>query len=113
MTESAISSGNLFAGLPQSGSAEIFHTLFATSGCRIERIASFGHPSPPDFWYQQDEDEWVLLAAGTARLEFADGREVEMRAGDWVSLPAGCRHRVAGVSADALWLAVYCGVRQG
>lgn len=113
MTERALSTGNLFAALPQAGEAEVSDILFANAVCRVERIASLGHASPPAFWYEQDQDEWVLLASGHARLEFGDGRSVEMQAGDWISLPAGCRHRVAEVSADAVWLAVYCRAQQG
>lgn len=100
--------GNLFADLPPDSGAEIFHPVFANPACRIERIASFGHASPPDFWYEQDEDEWVVLLAGTACLCFADGGRAELQAGDWITLPAGRRHRVEAVSEDALWLAVHC-----
>ena len=35
------------------------------------------------------------------------GVTLGLRAGDWVSLPARCRHRVESVSDDALWLAVH------
>lgn len=100
--------GNLFAALPASADGEVFQTLFVNPACRIERIASCGHASPSGFWYEQGDDEWVVLLAGTARLDFADGRQARMKAGDWVTLSAGCRHRVAEVSADALWLAVHC-----
>ncbi|HRP26114.1 MAG TPA: cupin domain-containing protein [Thauera sp.] len=82
--------------------------LFANRVCRVERIVSFGHASPTGFWYEQAEDEWVVLLAGTAELAFDDGRRLALKAGDWVSLPAHCRHRVESVSQDALWLAVHC-----
>lgn len=90
--------GRLFAGLPAAAGGEIFDTLFAGPACRVERIASFGHASPPGFWYAQDEDEWVVLLAGSATLVFADGYRLNLHAGDWVSLPARCRHRVDAVS---------------
>lgn len=102
-----VASGNLLADLPSIAPEERFETLFATPVCRVERIVSFGHASPPGFWYEQDEDEWVVLLAGSAVLAFADGRVLGLRAGDWVSLPARCRHRVESVSDDALWLAVH------
>ncbi len=41
---------------------------------RIERIVSHRHASPPGFWYDQTADEWVMLAQGSAVLEFDDGR---------------------------------------
>ena len=100
--------GSLFAGLPAAAGEEAFDTVFSSPTCRVERIASFGHASPPAFWYAQDEDEWVVLLAGSATLAFADGHRLDLHAGDWVSLPAQCRHRVDTVSDDALWLAVHC-----
>ena len=54
---------------------EITKTLLAAPGVRIERIVSLGQASPPGFWYDQDEAEWVLLLAGAARLRFADETE--------------------------------------
>ena len=100
-------SGNVHADLPAHGAEEVFETLFANSACRVERIVSFGHASPPGFWYEQAEDEWVVLLSGTAELAFDDGRRLALRAGDWVNLPAHCRHRVESVSQDAVWLAVH------
>lgn len=100
--------GNLVASLPAASDGERFETLFANPVCRVERIVSFGHASPPGFWYEQDEDEWVVLLVGSAVLAFADQHVLALRAGDWVSLPARCRHRVESVSLDAVWLAVHC-----
>ena len=100
--------GNLFASLPAASGGERFETLFANPACRVERIVSFGYASPPGFWYEQDEDEWVVVLVGSAVLAFADGRVLGLHAGDWVSLPARCRHRVESVSDDAVWLAVHC-----
>ena len=100
--------GNLFACLPAASDGERFETLFANPACRVERIVSFGHASPPGFWFEQDGDEWVVLLVGSAALAFEDGRTLALCAGDWVSLPARCRHRVESVSQDAVWLAVHC-----
>ncbi|MEA3070082.1 MAG: cupin 2 protein, partial [Alphaproteobacteria bacterium] len=43
-------------------------TLVTKSGLRIERIVSLGQASPPGFWYDQAEGEWVVLLAGAAKL---------------------------------------------
>ena len=75
-------------------------------GARVERIISRGKSSPPDFRYDQTEDEWVMLTAGTATVAFED-RRTRLRAGDWLFIPAHCRHRVASASEDAVWLAVF------
>lgn len=98
---------NLFAALPDPGQDEHFETLFATPGLRIERIASHRHASPPGFWYDQPADEWVMLARGSAELEFDDGRKQFLTPGDWLVIPAGCRHRVAATGPDTVWLAIH------
>lgn len=102
-----MSRGNLFASLPTLGQDEHFESLLVRPGIRIERIVSHQHASPPDFWYDQPGDEWVLLAQGCAELEFADGRRERLTSGDWLLIPAGCRHRVAATGPDTVWLAIH------
>lgn len=87
---------------------------FGQGAVRIERIISGGHASAEDFWYEQDEDEWVMLVRGEARL-LIEGRDeaLEMLPGDHLELPAKLRHRVDFVSDDALWIAVYARSAQG
>lgn len=99
--------GNLFAGLPAPGADEAFEPLYVGAGARIERIVSHRHASPPDFWYDQAEDEWVMVVAGNAELAFDDGSRRTLAPGDWLVLPAGCRHRVASTAPDTVWLAVH------
>lgn len=103
---------NLFAALPVTLPAELTETLLQTSGLRIERIVSRGQASPPDFWYDQAEHEWVLLVQGAARLRIKTARDeqtVELRAGDFLHLPARQLHRVDWTQpdTDTIWLAVY------
>jgi cupin 2 domain-containing protein len=52
---------------------ERFETLAQSNSVRVERIVSRGHCSAPDFWYDQSEDEFVLVISGAARLQFEDG----------------------------------------
>ncbi len=99
--------GNLFDALPAPQDEESFFTLFDSRGVRIERIVSHHHASPPGFWYEQANDEWVLLLRGAATLEFSDGRTQTLDIGDWITLPAGFRHRVADTAAHTVWLAVH------
>ena len=64
--------GNLLADLPLLLAEEQVTALLSAPGLRIERIVSTGQASPPGFWYDQDEAEWVLLLTGAALLRFAD-----------------------------------------
>jgi cupin 2 domain-containing protein len=98
---------NLFSALPAPGPEEHFETLFATPALRVERIVSHRHASPPGFWYDQPADEWVMLAQGSAELEFDDGRKQPLVPGDWLVIPAGGRHRVAATGPDTVWRAIH------
>ena len=77
---------------------------------RIERIVSHGHASPNGFWYDQDENEWVIVLKGAARLRIGD-QTVELNPGDFVTIPAHKKHRVEWTTPDepTIWLAVFFG----
>jgi cupin 2 domain-containing protein len=103
---------NLFVPLPDDAAAEAVETLLGQPGLRIERILSRGQASPPGFWYDQPEGEWVVLLSGAARLRFAD--EAAARAlvpGDWLDIAPHRGHRVEWTdpTRPTLWLAVYYG----
>ncbi len=102
---------NIFAGIPRRAEAEEIDALLSRPGLRIERIVSTGQASPPGFWYDQPEDEWVLLLAGAAGLAIAGEDERHLKPGDFVHLPARTRHRVTWTAADepTVWLAVHFG----
>lgn len=105
-----ISAGNLLAGIPARRDAEEVMTLATTPQVRIERIVSHAHASPPDFWYDQDWSEWVLVISGEAGLQIAGEAGLRvLKPGDYVTIPAHLRHRVAWTAADrpTVWLAVH------
>lgn len=83
--------------------------LLTTPAFRMERIVSEGHASPPGFWYDQDEHEWVTLVSGAATLEVEGRDAVALVAGSTYLLPARTRHRVASTSETepTVWLALF------
>ena len=95
---------NLFACSPSSGNEEQIHTLVNSGNIRIERIVSNGQCSPNDFWYDQPEDEWVLLMKGTAVLAWEDGTMVSLKSGDFLTIPAHLKDRVFHCPLDAVWV---------
>ena len=103
-----IVASNLFTDLPRQLPVELCTTLLQAADVQIERIVSHGHASPEGFWYDQDQDEWVLVLQGAARIRFEDGI-VEMKPGDFINIPAHRRHRVEWTTPDELtiWLAVH------
>ena len=103
--------GSLMSGLPSQPLAEeVTQTLLERPGLRIERIVSTGHATPEGQWYDQDSDEWVLVVRGNARLRLeGEAHDRELGEGDFVFLPAHCRHRVAWTQREppTVWLAIH------
>ena len=106
---SGVEKANLLRGLPDAGAAEQFEPLLEAEGVLVERITSRGQCSAADDWYQSARAEWVTVVQGRARLMWEDGSLLEMEAGDHVTIPAGCRHRVdwTDPAQDTVWLAVH------
>lgn len=101
---------NIFVDLPEKAEEEQFLPLLAAPGVRVERIVSFGQASPPGFWYDQEEAEWVILLAGSAGLRFSDRDEIFVLApGDYVEIAAHRLHRVEWTDAalPTIWLAIH------
>ncbi len=98
---------NIFASTAAAGGGERFLTLFENPAVKIERIVSNSHSSPPDFWYDQAEDEWVIVLRGGAVLELDGGAPVELKAGDYVTIPGHVKHRVRQTGPETVWLAVH------
>jgi cupin 2 domain-containing protein len=98
---------NIFANISTANRGEEFLPLFENANVKIVRIVSHAHASPAGFWYDQDEDEWVAVIRGTATLEFASGEQVELKAGDYLTIGRHVQHRVARTSKATIWLAVH------
>ena len=98
---------NIFDDIPHNMPKELVQTLLQAADVRIERIISHGHASPPDFWYDQGQSEWVIVLKGAARLQFED-RMIEMKVGDFINIPAFKKHRVDWTTPDepTVWLGV-------
>ena len=100
---------NLLQTLPEDLSEEVIETLVQSRSVCIERIVSNGQASPEGFWYDQSEEEWVVLLVGAARLQFEGDEPIAMKPGDAVLIAAHRRHRVEWTMPDAptIWLAIH------
>jgi cupin 2 domain-containing protein len=100
--------GNLFANIPASLPNELVTPLLERGRFRIERIVSSGHASPEGFWYDQQQDEWVVLLLGAAKLR-TENEVIEMKVGDFLNIPAHTKHRVEWTrpGEPTVWLAMH------
>lgn len=100
---------NLFENIPDSLPAELFTELIKAQNIRIERIVSLGHTSPEFGWYNQDEDEWVVVLEGSGTILFENGNECVLNKGDYLNIPAHTKHKVTRTDPKNLtiWLAVF------
>ena len=106
-----VRTGNLKRDLPARPLPdEVVGLLLERPGLRIERIVSTGQTTPEEHWHDQETDEWVLVVAGVARLRIeGEAADRELSEGDWILLPAHCRHRVTWTRAEpaTVWLAMH------
>ena len=111
--ETMIDVRNLLGDLPPDAGEEVFQTLLERPGLRLERIVSRGQTTPPGEWYDQEQDEWIMVLSGFARLRVEDAsgnmRDYDLVPGDSLLLPAHRRHRVEHTDPNkpTLWLALH------
>ncbi len=102
---------NLFEKIPAQVPNEIFEVLLQRPSLKIERIISKGHASPEGYWYDQEENEWVMVLKGKAGLRLDDelGAIVILGPGDCINIPAHKKHRVDWTSQteETIWLALF------
>lgn len=101
---------NLFDDLPTDIPEELIEVLAQNEHVRIERIVSTGHSSPEEFWYDQNQSEWVVVLKGEAKLLFEDDKQSKcMKPGDHIFIPAHKKHRIEWTTPEepTVWLALF------
>ncbi|WP_409574574.1 cupin domain-containing protein [Thalassotalea sp. PS06] len=70
-------------------------------------MVSTGQSSPDEGWYEQSQDEWVLVVRGNAVLGFEN--ELALSAGDYVLISSMVRHKVISASGnpETIWLVIH------
>lgn len=109
---------NIFIPNQTNPKEEQFDMLLQTPYIHIEKITSNGQTS--DEWYEQEEDEWVVLIEGeghllfedtstsqTASARFEDGSQVKLVKGEHIYIPKMKKHKVIYTSSPAIWLAIH------
>lgn len=100
---------NIFNNIPSELDDELFQILAGNENVRIEKIVSESHSSPPGFWYDQNETEFVILLSGSAKILFEDNSAAILKPGDYLIIPPHRKHRVEYTAKDekSVWLAVF------
>jgi len=111
---------NLLKDLPSAIKDEVFEDIVKGDAVRIERIVSQGQCSPDEHWYDQEQNEWVLILEGHAKLilqlnqsnaNHSNNSEqiVELKAGDHINIKAHQKHKVLWTCPNqtTVWLAVF------
>ncbi|MAD41751.1 MAG: cupin [Arcobacter sp.] len=99
---------NVFENIIIDKSKEQFFQLFKNDNIKIEKIVSNGQSSPINFWYEQKENEFVLILKGNAILEY-ENNELVLNEGDYINIPAFTKHRVKYTNKNepTIWLAIF------
>ena len=100
---------NIFTQIPKELKEELFEELLSNDTLKIQRIVSYGHTTEESKWYDQDNDEWVILLKGEATISFEDAEDVDLKVGDYLNIPAHKKHRVSWTKPDeeTIWLAIH------
>lgn len=99
---------NIFENILEDKQNEQFLEIIKNDKVRIERIISNGQITADNVWYDQDENEFVMLLEGHAILEFED-KECELKKGDCINIESHIKHRVkyTDINKPTIWLAVF------
>lgn len=99
---------NIFENIIVDKKNEQFINILNKESIRIEKIVSNGQTSPNDFWYDQEENEFVVVLEGFAIIEFED-KKVELKKGDYINIESHIKHRIKYTSETkpTIWLAIF------
>ncbi len=74
---------NILKNIPKNLPDELVDILAEGKKFRLERVVSKGHTSPKGFWYDQVENEFILLLKGEAEVLFKDdAKPIRLSEGD-------------------------------
>jgi len=100
---------NIFKNIPNDLSSEVFEDLSQSKNIKIERIISKGHSSPEKGWYDQVQNEWVIVLKGEAVLAFDNKPDIKLNQGDYLNIAAHQKHKVSWTTSEeeTIWLAIH------
>ena len=99
---------NLFPGVPDKLDKELIEVLLQSENIKVERIVSKGHTSPETGWYDQLQNEWVVIIKGEALITF-ENKEISLKEGSYINITAHTKHKVSWThpQLETIWLAIH------
>lgn len=106
---SKIETNNFFLTSDLKINKEQFTSLIKSKNVIVEKIISNGFKSPANEWMSDAQDEWVMLVKGRAKLEFENKDVLNLKAGDYLLIPARTKHRILYTSKKPFcyWLTIH------
>ena len=100
---------NIFEFPNQLPSQELFETLLNHDQVLIKRIISTGQVTPEGEWYDQEQNEWLIVLQGSGELSYEDNSRIKLITGDYLLIPAHLKHRVEYTSTEpaCIWLTIF------
>ncbi len=100
---------NIFNTIPTNLSEELFEDIISKDKIKIQRIVSQGHITIEGEWYDQDDNEWVIVLQGAATISFKDEDDISLKTGDYINILAHKKHRISWTSESekTIWIAVH------
>jgi len=104
-----INKNNIFDYIQTLSDSELFEDLLKKDNLKLERIISYPNSVPENKWYDQGNDEWIILLKGSATLQFENDEIVKLLPGDYLLIPAHSKHKVKDVNKHepTIWLALH------
>ena len=100
---------NIYSNIPASQKGEIFSSLLHDKNIVIQRIISNGQITPTKDPYYQEQDEWVIVLQGAAKLKIENKGMITLNKGDYYFIPKHTKHWVTYTSKKpkVVWLTVH------
>ena len=94
---------------PENISEEIFEEIIQGNTFKMERIVSPYLPKGDSKWYNQEENEYVVILQGEAKIELVNSEVITLNKGDHFLIKRFTKHRVAYTSKNPLviWLTIH------
>ncbi|MFM2311655.1 MAG: hypothetical protein RLZZ04_931 [Cyanobacteriota bacterium] len=100
---------NIFELPEKLPATELFETLWHDDQISFKRIISTGQTTPVGEWYDQEQNEWLIVLQGSGELSYEDNSRIKLTTGDYLFIPAHQKHRVEYTSTEptCIWLTVF------